>query len=113
MHEAFLIQAVLEQAECLARVYNRQVVEKLCLRVGVLSGIVPEALTFAFEALKGGTLATTAQMEIELVPARARCLGCGHTFALEELGLPCPLCCTMKYELLEGKELELARIVLA
>ena len=38
------------------------------LRIGALSGVVPEALEFAFEALRPGTLAEKAELAIESVP---------------------------------------------
>jgi len=111
MHEASLIQEVLEEAARQAHAHGCTVVHLIRLRVGALSGAVPEALEFAFEALKTGTPAATARLEIEAVPARARCRACGSEFALEEPGLPCPSCAGWDTELVRGRELELARLV--
>jgi hydrogenase nickel incorporation protein HypA/HybF len=111
MHEASLIQEVLEEAARQARAHGCTVVHLVRLRVGALSGAVPEALEFAFEALKAGTPAAAARLEIEAVPARARCRACGREFALEEPGLPCPSCAGWDTELVRGRELELARLV--
>lgn len=113
MHEVSLIQAALEEAERVAQINSCQIVETVHLRVGTLSGVVPEALTFAFEALKQGTRSAQAHLEIEHVQARARCLTCGHEYLLKEPGVPCPLCQTWSSELLSGKEIELTKVTMA
>jgi hydrogenase nickel incorporation protein HypA/HybF len=110
MHEASLMQRVLEEAECQARAHGCTVIHLIRLRVGALSGAVPEALEFAFEALKAGTAAATGRLEIERVPARARCRACGHEFELDEPALPCPACAAWDTVLIQGRELELARL---
>lgn len=113
MHEASVIQAVLEEAERQAQIHKRQAVEILRLRVGTLSGAVPEALAFAFEALKSSTCAAKANLEIEPIPARARCLECGHNFHIEDLVMNCPSCQSWETELLCGTELEMIKVVLS
>jgi hydrogenase nickel incorporation protein HypA/HybF len=110
MHEASLMQSVLEEAGQQARAHGCTVIHLIRLRVGALSGAVPEALEFAFEALKAGTLAAAARLEIERVPARARCRVCGDEFALEEPASPCPTCGAWDTLLIQGRELELTRL---
>lgn len=50
------------------------------VRYGALSNIVPEALSFAFEALTAGTDFEGAVLETEEVPITLKCSQCGHTF---------------------------------
>ena len=68
MHEAGLMQTALELAEAHARAAGAVRIHRLCLRVGDLSGVVPEALEFAFQALSVGGPAEGAMLEIERVP---------------------------------------------
>jgi hydrogenase nickel incorporation protein HypA/HybF len=110
MHEASIMQAALEDAERHARANSCTAIHVLYLRVGAMSGVVPEALDFAFTALKTTTLAAGARLEIERVTARTRCRQCGSEFTLEELGFACPQCGGWESDLLQGRELELARI---
>ena len=43
------------------------------MRVGAFSGVVPDALEFAFEVLKHDTPAETATLEMEVIPLRIYC----------------------------------------
>jgi hydrogenase nickel incorporation protein HypA/HybF len=82
----------------------------LRLRIGVLSGVVPEALEFAFEALAPGTLAEGATMVIDAVPARFWCAACAREFQADELFAGCPNCGTPSSELRAGREMEVASV---
>ena len=78
------------------------------LRIGTLSGVVPEALQFAFEALVPGTLADGAQLDIENIPARFWCAACRREFLSDDFFGECPGCRRPSGELRAGRELELA-----
>lgn len=69
MHEAGLMQTALDLAAAHARSAGATRIHRICLRVGELSGVVPEALEFAFQALSAGGPAEGAVLEIERVPA--------------------------------------------
>lgn len=105
------MQSVLEEAGRQAGARGCTVIHLIRLRVGALSGVVPEALEFAFEALKTGTPAAAGRLEIERVPARARCRVCAQEFELEDPAQPCPACAAWDTVLVQGRELELARLV--
>ena len=80
------------------------------LRVGRLSGVVPDALQFAFEALSRGTLAEGGQLTIEEVPARFWCGICQHEFTGDDLIGECPDCHTPSADVRGGRELEIASL---
>jgi hydrogenase nickel incorporation protein HypA/HybF len=82
-------------------------VYEIRLRVGVLSGVVPDALQFAFQALTPGTPAEGAVLTIEEVPARFWCAACLREFAPANLYSGCPDCGEPSDELRAGRELEL------
>ena len=110
MHEASIIEAVLERAceEALKAGASR--VERIRLRVGVLAGVVPEALQFAFEALRQGTPAAGARLEIESAPATVRCLDCGSTREVLEFDFTCPACSGLLIVDTGGHQLELIQL---
>jgi len=110
MHEASLMQTALEMAVERARVAGASRIHRLCLRVGELSGVVPEALEFAFAALSPGGPADGAVLEIESVAALRRCDSCQAEFEASE-GFPeCPRCGEWSHRLQSGLELELASL---
>ena len=79
------------------------------LRIGVLSGVVPDALRFAFETLAPGTAAAGAVLEIEEVPARFWCAACRREFVSANFFADCPDCGSPSAELRAGRELELTK----
>jgi len=110
MHEFSIMQAALETAGEKTRAAGATQIHRLTLRVGALSGVVPEALRFAFEALKDKSPAATAEMEIVAVPAVGWCAGCAAEFAVAEMNYECPRCHRPSGELRRGKEMELASL---
>jgi hydrogenase nickel incorporation protein HypA/HybF len=75
-----------------------------------LSGVVPEALEFAFEALAPGTVAEGARLAVENVPARFWCRRCAREFQADDLLAVCPDCQEASGEIRAGRELELASL---
>jgi hydrogenase nickel incorporation protein HypA/HybF len=110
VHEFSIMQSALNQALREARQAGAVRVHEIRLRVGALSGVVPEALQFAFEALTPGTLAEGARLTIENVPARFWCNACLREFVSANLYAECPLCGHPSAELRAGRELELASL---
>ena len=109
MHELSIMQMALNQALAEARRAGATRVHEIRLRVGVLSGVVPDALQFAFEALVPDTLAEQAKLIIEDVPARFWCAVCEKGFAAPNLFAECPDC-GRSGELRGGRELELSSL---
>lgn len=110
MHEAGLMTTVLEVAVERARGVGALRIHRLRLRVGVLSGVVPEALRCAFLAMAPGGPADGAELEIEVVPAVCRCGGCGREFEARNPVPDCPWCGGWGERLRSGLELELASL---
>jgi hydrogenase nickel incorporation protein HypA/HybF len=107
MHEYSIMQSALDQALREARLAGAARVHEIRLRVGVLSGVVPDALQFAFETLVPGTAAADAVLTIEEVPARFWCASCRREFVSPNLYAECPDCGGASGELRAGRELEL------
>jgi len=77
MHELSITQAIIDTAIQYAQQAHAKTIHVLFVRVGALSGIVPDSLQFYFELARQGTPAEGARLEVELVPPRARCRACG------------------------------------
>ncbi len=110
MHEVSIMQSALNLAMDQARSANAKRICALHLRVGDLSGVVPEALDVAFEALTAGTIAEGAELVIEPVTPRFWCPTCQHEFEPADLSGQCPDCGGLTGELRAGRELELASL---
>jgi hydrogenase nickel incorporation protein HypA/HybF len=82
------------------------------VRVGRLAGVVPDAMLFCFELVTSGTALDGAVLEIDQPEGRGRCRTCGAEFVLPDLILLCD-CGSADVEVLAGRELAVASVVLA
>lgn len=110
MHELSLVAGLFEVLEAKAREAGAARVTSVTLRVGEMSGAVPDLLSSAFEVYKKGTIAERASLKIDLVPVRPRCRSCGGTSWREEAGFICAACGSRDLEVVEGRELMLERL---
>jgi hydrogenase nickel incorporation protein HypA/HybF len=110
MHEVGIMQNTLNLALKQAQASGATQVYELRMRIGALSGVVPDALSFAFEVLQKNTPAAEAKLEIETVPASCWCAGCQTEFPVPDLIYQCPQCHELSAELRHGLELELVSI---
>ncbi len=112
MHELSLCQALLDQAEAIARREGAIRVDLIRLRVGPLAGVVAELLATAFELARAGTLAAEAGLVIEELPVRVRCSSCGAETGATPNRLLCGQCGDFRTRLISGDELVLASLEL-
>jgi hydrogenase nickel incorporation protein HypA/HybF len=102
MHELAITRNIVEICESHAK--GRRVLS-VRLAVGELSGVVPEAVEFCFEACSRDTLLEGARLLIDRMPARARCRGCTTEQSVASYYEPCDSCGSYGLELLAGTEL--------
>ncbi len=94
MHESVVASELLRTVEERARASGAVRVVAVGVRIGALSGLVPEALAFAFEALQADTFVAGARLDIERVEAQCRCERCGLVFPADETHRRCRSCGT-------------------
>lgn len=113
MHETGIAAELLRIATGQAAAHDAPAVLRLHVRIGAMSGVVAEALSFAFDALKAESECTRgAVLELELVPLAAHCRHCERDFYPEaDLVLWCPQC-GLGLDIMQGKDLDLAWVEL-
>lgn len=107
MHEVAIMTETVAIACTTAQQQQAKKILKLTMRIGVMSGVVPEALVFAFDTITAGTLAAQAKLEIETVPLTCFCTVCDRPFSAPDMFCECPDCGSPSQVILEGKEVEL------
>lgn len=110
MHEVGIMQSVLEIAEQQARTAGAARILEIRLRVGRLTGVVPEALDFAFTTLRDGTMAGGATLAVEYVPGAGWCTSCACEFEAEGLFAECPRCGQPSLAIRRGRELDVVSL---
>jgi hydrogenase nickel incorporation protein HypA/HybF len=108
VHEASIALAIVD--EVCERSAHKNIEKVTCVhvRVGALTSVVPDALTFAWDIAAEGTLAAGSRLEIERVPLAIACRTCDteRTIPLDGLQLPvCPVCAKSSTEIVRGTEL--------
>jgi hydrogenase nickel incorporation protein HypA/HybF len=110
MHEAGLMQNVLEMSFECAKAHNAARIEGINVRIGMLAGVVPDALEFAFEAMKKGTMAENARLNVEYAPVVCWCRKCEQEFKPENFSSACPMCGKNDIEIRSGLEMNLISV---
>ncbi len=111
MHEASIALSILDVIvdRCINEGYH--LIESVRLRIGRAAGIMPEALSFAFEAAKADTPAQQAKLIIEIVPVGGCCSNCGSDFDVEETYVfKCPRCGSSVFKIDRGYEMEIVEM---
>ncbi len=110
MHEVSLMQGTLDIAVARAQEAGASRIESLTMRIGALSGVVRDALEFAFEVLTPGTLAEGARLIIEDVPVVCYCPGCAAEFEPQGMVFGCPQCGERSAQVRRGREIDLVQM---
>jgi hydrogenase nickel incorporation protein HypA/HybF len=110
MHEVGIMENTLAMALKRAADEGAYRIHRLTMRIGPLSGVVPEALEFAFDVLRRGTIAEGATLTVEHVPIICVCSICRIEFRPDDLFCECPRCHNPSAEVHQGRELELASL---
>jgi hydrogenase nickel incorporation protein HypA/HybF len=115
VHELSIANALVSVAtEAADRAHEPGPIRAVTVRIGDLSGVVPQALTFAWPLAAEGTRCEGAELRINRVAARVHCPACDieteipspPRFRCERCGQPAPLVSA-------GRELELESLELA
>lgn len=108
MHEVSIALSLLEIATEYCKREGYSGIESIKVKVGRASGVLPEALLFAFDAVKIGTIADKASLAIEEIPVSGFCSSCNSDFSVEEAYiLFCPRCGDTSFRVETGRELNI------
>jgi hydrogenase nickel incorporation protein HypA/HybF len=110
MHEVSLCERVLRIIEAEAPVQGFARVNRVCLEVGILAGVEPDALRFGFDVVKAGSIAAHACLDIERVAGLGWCDACAAEVALAQRFDPCPRCGGFALRVLRGDEMRISAL---
>ncbi len=110
MHELSIVASLFEILEEKAKEQKGKKILSVKLKVGALSGVVPEFLETAFDIYKKDTIASESKLKIEEVPLKIRCQLCGTEIVKDDFIFICEKCDSRELETLSGTELLLEKI---
>lgn len=113
MHESVIAQELVERIAEETQKGGCKKALGATVHLGVFSGVVPEALAFAFDLLRKNHLSevtSDCELQIQRVPVRCHCEACNFNFETTDERMRCPSCAKYATNLSGGYDLFLARI---
>ncbi|NCO68061.1 MAG: hypothetical protein COY75_03605 [Nitrospirae bacterium CG_4_10_14_0_8_um_filter_41_23] len=108
MHEVSIALSLLDIAKRYCDREGYKGIESIGVKIGKASGVMSEALLFAFDAVKIDTIAEKAHLIIDEIPVSGFCSTCNNNFSVEETYvLCCPRCGDISFRLETGRELDI------
>ncbi len=113
MHEGAIAESIIEILKDTREKNNINMITKVRLKIGILSGVMVDALLFALDALKSEEdIIETTKFDVEETNVKARCNLCGKVYNYSDVSNIIMLCedCGMPLDIIEGKEMEIVDI---
>ena len=104
MHELGIMTGVLDAASQAAHEAGATRLLKVSLSIGEMTEAIEDALVESDPFLKD------AQLEVNMIRPKSRCLECGAEFEHDRFHMFCPECDSFATELLAGRELQIDSI---
>ncbi len=114
MHEMGIAMQIIEIAlDSIPPNLQGKAVEKVNLKVGKLSAIVPESLRFCFDVVARDTLLAGSKLNIEEIPVKAKCRDCHFEWTINDPEFTCKNCQGGAIDIIAGRELDIESIEIA
>jgi hydrogenase nickel incorporation protein HypA/HybF len=105
-----LAESVREIVEETARANGAARVTRVRLEIGQLAQVEIEAMRFAFEVVRRGSLAEAALLDIDEADGSAWCMACSSPVTITRRGDPCPRCQSHQLQVTGGDRMRVIDI---
>lgn len=105
MHELPVTESIIRIAVEEAERYNVTRINEIRLKIGELSGLVPECIQYYFDIAGKGTKAEGALIKIDKIPIAMKCSDCDFSgTAAKFIDNRCPVCSSDSMKMIGGNE---------
>ncbi len=105
MHELSVAQEILEIVNQYVPDPKPNSVKSVRVKVGKLSNILTDSLTFCFDAITNDTPLSGVRLEMIEIPVKIKCTGCNKESEIEPPVFVCPICGDNQIRIVSGTEL--------
>jgi hydrogenase nickel incorporation protein HypA/HybF len=110
MHELSIAMSIVDMAREEAEL-REVVIDAVYLELGLLSGVMADALLFCYEIACSGTVLEGSRLVITQIPVEVYCLSCKAPKTLTSIQwFCCPECGSPTPEVIHGKELQITAL---
>ena len=104
MHELAITEGIIEAAVPEAERQGAKKILEIRLKIGELSGVLPECIQEYFNIASKGTIAEGARLKVEKIPITIECRNCGYMGEIKKPRIHCPECDSWDFSLKSGRE---------
>lgn len=104
MHELAITEGIIRAAVPEAKKHGARRILEIHLKIGELSGVLPECIQYYFDIASRGTIAENARLTVEKIPVTISCPDCGYAGIVDMKKIRCPQCEGTNFKLTGGKE---------
>lgn len=108
MHELSIAQNIIDLVR--ENIDGKTNVKNIYLKLGEISGVIPDSLEFCFDVITKETELEGAKLVIEKIPVTAKCNKCALEFRIENLFFICPECGSADIKILTGTDMQITEI---
>jgi len=110
MHELSIAQEILGIVYQYIPEPKKNHIKSVRVKVGKMSNILIDSLTFCFDAITQDTPLMGAKLEIIEVPVSINCNNCNKTSEIEPPVFACPKCGNNQIKIIDGTEMRVDEI---
>lgn len=110
MHELGIARSILKTVTDEKSRLGLDDIVGVTVRIGALSGVLPDALEFGFDALRKDSEVPDCKLYIEHVSVSYLCKSCGATTTVDEADFQCVSCGSADTEMINGFELDITNL---
>jgi hydrogenase nickel incorporation protein HypA/HybF len=112
MHELSVAQEIVSIVNQYVPDPKPNSVKSVKVKIGKLSNILTDSLTFCFEAITSDTPLNGAKLEVIETPVKIICNSCNKESEIEPPVFACPVCGNNQIKIISGTELRVDEIEL-
>ena len=104
MHELAITEGIMEAAVPEAEKHGAKRILEIRLRIGELSGVIPDCIEEYFNIISKGTIAEGAKIVTARIPVAITCPDCGFEGDIDRRKIRCPKCGGIDFKIIRGRE---------
>lgn len=104
MHELVIVEGILDVIIPEVKKHHAEKILSIKLKIGEMSGVVPECIHEYFGVASKGTIAEGAKVIIEKTPVMITCPDCGYSGEIRKGMHECPSCGSLRFRITSGSE---------
>ena len=110
MHELSIAQSIIDIVTQHLPDNNHSQVKSVIVRIGKLSNVLPDSLSFCFEAITKDTDFEKTELIMKIIPINIECKDCGKISETENYIFSCPSCESTNISIISGNDLNVEEI---